>query len=143
MSDIKIGFGLSGIKTEQFAIFKENYDAKKPSELVTDLAFAVSPDTKILSTIATFTFQQRKKNFIKLEVMCQFVIMDEAWDSFTNENKVTVPKQFLDHTAMLTVGTSRGILFTKTEGTEFNRFLLPTINVSKMVKGDGVFELPE
>jgi hypothetical protein len=143
VSDIKIGFGLSGIKTEQFAIFKENYDVKKVSELITDLAFAVSPDTKILSTIATFSFQQRKKTFIKLEVTCQFVIIEEAWESFAIDNNVTIPKQFLEHMAMLTVGTCRGILFTKTEGTEFNRFLLPTINVSKMVKGDGVFELPK
>jgi hypothetical protein len=41
---------------------------------------------------------------------------------------------------MHTVGTIRGILHCKTEGTPFNALILPPINVSEMVTGD--LELP-
>jgi hypothetical protein len=40
---------------------------------------------------------------------------------------------------MLTIGTSRGILHAKTEGTEFNKFILPTINVNQLVEKDAEF----
>jgi len=36
----------------------------------------------------------------------------------------------------LTVGTVRGILHTKTEGTNFNGFVIPTINVTELVTSD-------
>ncbi len=37
---------------------------------------------------------------------------------------------------MLCVGTARGILHAKTEGTAFNDFILPAINVEELVEED-------
>jgi hypothetical protein len=141
MSEVKVGFGLTGIKIGQFATFAENYNANKPSDLITDLGFALTQEKRVVSPIVTFTFQQGKKAFIKLEVICHFEIIQDAWESFIGEDKIIIPQNVLEHTAMLTIGAARGILFTKTEGTVFQQFLLPTINVTKMVKGDGLFEL--
>lgn len=42
---------------------------------------------------------------------------------------------------MLTIGTTRGVLHSKTENTPFNSFLLPTLNVMELVKKDVVFKL--
>lgn len=56
---------------------------------------------------------------------------------------LTVPKGFLCHLAMLTVGTSRGILHAKTEGTCFNKYVLPVINVTEIIKGDASFSLDQ
>lgn len=54
-------------------------------------------------------------------------------------NTLVIPKGFLRHLAMLTVGTSRGILHAKTEGTCFNKYVLPTINVTLIIKEDATF----
>ena len=34
----------------------------------------------------------------------------------------------------MTIGTTRGILHAKTEGTCFNKYVLPTINVTEIIK---------
>ncbi|WP_262906606.1 hypothetical protein [Tenacibaculum finnmarkense] len=41
---------------------------------------------------------------------------------------------------MITVGTTRGVLHSKTDNTIFNEFILPTLNVSQMITEDGEFE---
>ena len=37
---------------------------------------------------------------------------------------------------MLTIGTARGVLHSKTENTPYNKYLLPTLNVSDLVNND-------
>ena len=58
----------------------------------------------------------------------------------TQTNVVKVSKGFMQHIAMLTVGTTRGILHAKTEGTCFNKYVLPAINVAELIKDDVEFE---
>ena len=55
-------------------------------------------------------------------------------------NRLVVPKGFLQHMGMLTVGTSRGILHAKTENTNLNQFHIPTVNVAELINKDSVFE---
>jgi hypothetical protein len=52
-----------------------------------------------------------------------------------------VPKGFLAHLAMITTGTSRGVLFAKTEATPFSKFIIPTLNVSEMIYEDAIFDI--
>jgi hypothetical protein len=54
---------------------------------------------------------------------------------------LTIPKGFLAHLAMISVGTARGILHCKTENTIFNNFVLPLVNVASMIPEDEQFEL--
>lgn len=136
-----IGFLLQGIKTEQFAIFEENYLPKKRVKLGAGLQFKLDPQNKQLGTFLAFEFAQREKIFLKIQVSCHFKIQEDTWNSFLTENKVIVPKGFLAHLAMITTGTTRGVLFAKTEGTLFSTFIIPTLNVENMIKEDGTFEI--
>ena len=54
-------------------------------------------------------------------------------------NLLKVPKGFLSHLAVLTIGTTRGILHAKTEGNCFNKYVLPAINVTEIIKEDAIF----
>jgi hypothetical protein len=45
------------------------------------------------------------------------------------------------HLAMITTSTCRGVLFAKTEGTEFYKFIIPTLNVTGMINEDAEFEV--
>lgn len=136
-----IGFVLQGIKTEQFAIFEENYSPKNDIDLGTGLQFKIDSQNKHIGVFLQFQFIQGKKVFLKIQVSCHFKIEANAWDSFVTENQIVVPKGFLAHLAMITTGTARGVLFAKTEGTPFSKYIIPTINVEEMIKSDAVFDL--
>lgn len=139
MENESIGFALVAIKTEQFALFEEKYSSKKELNITTSLEFKINEEQKLIGVFATFTFEQSKKTFIKIQVSCHFNIEPNTWTSFLKDNNVVFPKNFICHLTMLTIGTSRGILHAKTEGTEFNKFILPTINVNQLVEKDAEF----
>ena len=57
-----------------------------------------------------------------------------------DDNTYLVAKGLAVHFAVLTIGSARGILHAKTEGTPFNEFLLPTIDVNNMLEEDVIFK---
>ena len=137
-----IGFAISSIKTEQFAIFEENYSSKKETELSTELQFKLEHSNKHVGVYVSFEFIQGKKILIKIQISCYFRIDENSWKEFEMENKIIIPKGFLAHLAMITTGTSRGILFAKTEATPFAKFIIPTINIAEMITENAVFDIP-
>jgi len=137
----QVGFALKGIKTEQFAIFEENYSPKKETSLGTELQFKLDQNNKQIAVFLGFEFLQGKKVFLKIQVSCHFKIEEGSWNSLIQENKLIVPKGFLAHLAMITTGTSRGVLFAKTEATPFSTFIVPTLNVAEMIKEDVSFDI--
>nr|WP_322625023.1 hypothetical protein [uncultured Flavobacterium sp.] len=136
----EISFRLIEIKNEQFAILEENYIDNSEVNLTTSLTFGLNKDEKVFSIVAKYTFDVNSKAFLTIQTTCFFKISDEAFEEFKSKNKVIFPKEFVAHMAMLTVGTTRGILHTKTEGTKFNKFILPTINVATMIPEDIIFD---
>ena len=57
------------------------------------------------------------------------------------DNKIIIPKELLAHFGVHTIGTARGILHCKTEGTQFNTFILPPINVSERITEDIIIKI--
>lgn len=141
MKNKEIGFNFLGVKTEQFALLEENFDKKKDVSLGSDLEFKVNCEKKQLGVFATFLFEQGKNVFLKIQISCHFQVMQESWADYCNDENIVFPKDFMAHLSVLTVGTARGVLHAKTEGTGFNRFALPLINVTELVKSDVVFNL--
>ena len=140
-NNINIGFSLFQIVTEQFALFEENHLEKGKINLGTDLTFGLNKERKVFSVTTKFTFEMKKKPFMSIQVTCFFEIDNISWGNFIEDNKITFPKQFVAHMAMLTVGTARGILHSKTEKTIFNTYILPTTNVVEMIADDVWFEV--
>lgn len=138
-----LSFRIIGIKTEQFAIIEENFSEKKKSEVITDLEFKANNKTFQIGVFTTFTFKSANKPFIILQISCVFEIEEASWDGYNNANKVVFPQDFMTHLTMMTIGTARGVLHSKTEGTPFNRFILPTIKVPELVTDDVEFEFKD
>lgn len=136
-----IGFTLKKVTTEQFAIIEEGFNEKGKIRLNTSLRFAADDEKKLIAVFTSFIFDADKKPFLIIEAGCHFSIQNPAWiEMFKPEiNTLIVPKGFLTHLTMLTIGTSRGILHAKTEGTCFNKYVLPTINVTLLIKEDASF----
>jgi len=140
-----IGFSLKKVSTEQFAILEEGFNEKGKIRLNTSLRFAADDKQKYIAVFASFVFDSDEKPFLIVEASCHFSIKANAWNEMLMSNSSTfvVPKGFLCHLAMLTVGSSRGILHAKTEGTCFNKYVLPTINVTEIIKSDASFTFKE
>ena len=137
----KIIFSLQNIKNEQFAIIEKNYKEKEPVEITTGVQFMIDSKNHVLGSLVNIAFEQSKRIFLKIDVSCHFNIEIKSWNKFINkkESIMTIPKGFLAHMATITVGTSRGILFSKTDGTIFNKFIIPTINIAEMITKDATF----
>lgn len=134
-----IGFQLVDITTEQFALVKENFTKEQDTSLKTAVDFKLDIENKMIGCEASFVFSQEEKMFLMLEVGCHFNVKKQDWEGFKNEEKIIVPKYFLEHLAFLTIGTARGVMYAKTEKTEFSQFIVPTINVTLLIKEDGIF----
>jgi hypothetical protein len=76
-------------------------------------------------------------------VSCHFQVYEESWKGFVHSepSQLIVPQSFMSHLAAITTGTTRGILFSKTENTIFAKFVLPDLNVMEMVTQDAAFEI--
>ncbi|WP_321298936.1 hypothetical protein [Marinifilum fragile] len=134
----KIGFALNKVTTEQFAIIEDNYNEEGDINLETKIGFGSDVDNKMIAVFTAFTFKCNEKAFLIIEAGCHFNIKDDAWEEMLDDEKksLTVLKGFIRHMTVLTIGTTRGILHAKTENTCFNQFLLPTINVSEIIRED-------
>jgi hypothetical protein len=139
-NNVNIKFNLLKIKTDQFALLEENYVENSKINLNTSMSFGLNIEDKAFSISVKFTFETKKKPFMTTQVSCFFQIENTAWESFKVNDKIILPKGFVAHMAMITVGTSRGILHSKTEGTIFNIYILPTLNVAEMIPEDVVFD---
>lgn len=137
----KIGFTLEKINTEQFAIIEASFDeCIEEIGLKANLRFGVNSENNAVISFMKFQFEQNDIPFLIIEVSCEFTVDKKFWDKFSEKETLIIPKGFLSHIAMITTGTTRGILHSKTENTKFNEFLLPTINIKEMITEDGVFE---
>jgi hypothetical protein len=139
----KIGFIFQSVKTEEFATFEDNFDVKKTVNLETGIDLKVNQHKKQIGIFITFEYLQKGKVFLKIRVGCHFAVEDISWSQLLNSEKkeLFLPKGFVTHLLVLSIGTVRGILVAKTEGTVFSRFILPTLNVSEKVENDVIIEL--
>ena len=136
-----VEFQLKGIKTEQFALLADHYNPSKETGFKTQFQFKIHAPSQQIGVFGAFEFIQGKQVFMKIEISCHFFIGTIAWKGFQqSEGKFLIPKGFMAHLAMITTGTCRGVLFAKTEGSEFSKFIIPTLNVAEVIKEDGEFE---
>ncbi|MBI6119493.1 hypothetical protein [Salegentibacter maritimus] len=137
----KIGFQLKKINTHQFAFIDDAYDDENEEfNLETNISFGIDPSNSAIKSSVKIQFEQNDKAFLIIEVSCEFNIDPKIWKDFTNEKTVKIPKRFMAHLAVITVGTTRGVLHSKTENTRYNEFILPTLNVADMVQEDVEFK---
>lgn len=138
-----IGFALNKLNLDQFAIIENAYSEENDVGLVTGLQFAADSANKLIKCTVRISFEQEERPFLILVASNEFAVDKEAWSAYLDElgKVIVLPKKFMAHLAMLTVGTARGMLHVKTENTKFNRYFLPPINVAEMVSEDVRFDV--
>lgn len=139
--ELALQFRIANIDTLEFAILEENYNEPEEVGLGTSLNFGFDKDNHVLGVDIRFQFMQEEKPFLLITVRCEFEIENNAWDSFIKGNTITIPRGFASHLAVITVGTIRGVLHEKTKETPFNDFIIPTINLTAIIKEDVELDL--
>ena len=91
----------------------------------------------------TTTTTQNKTEDNKTESSTEVKTGETQQKETENKEKkeLIVPKGFISHLVMISIGTTRGVLHSKTENTIYNKFLLPTINVNELIKEDVKFNI--
>jgi len=137
-----VPFRLLGLKTVQYAVFDSVEVEQDKIDLETGILFGLDADKYVVGVGTRFTFHSGNQPFLLIELRCEFNIEDEAWRSFqVDSNKIAFPKVLMEHLTTITVGSCRGALHAKTEGTIYNQYLIPTINLTEFIKKDVEFNL--
>ena len=143
----EVGFILRSVSTEQFATVKREISEETETEigLNVNIGFGINEEEKFIMCMLEINYVFDEAPIIILKLKCEFAIEDSAWDSFTKKTEkiISFPKEFLEHLAVITVGTARGVIHTKTENTAYNKYYLPTLNVREMLGEDLEFELED
>lgn len=129
-----VNFRMTRIHVNQFAILNDSVNDKDSVELECGLGFYASEKCVSVSVKVMYTSDEP---LMVIETICQFEISEDAWGSMIQVNgDILLPKEFLAHLAMHTVGTVRGVMHCRTEGSPLNFLVLPPINVVEMIQQD-------
>lgn len=123
-------FRMFGIHLDQFAILCE--DCKDEVGMNVSLNFKYGDEGKKVACVVAFDFTSESEKVMVLKMTCEFEIQVDDWKTLHNDKEVVIPKDLLEIFAVHTIGTARGVLFCKTENTQFNYIVIPPINVSEM-----------
>lgn len=135
-----IRFKMFRISTGQFAILSSEAPQGE-LEISTSMDLRHANDGSAVMVQALFTFSEKDKKVMILETACEFSIHPEDLQNITEEGNVVIPKGTIDYFIAQTVGTARGVLHCKTEGTPFNGIIIPPMNVTGMFKEDMIISL--
>lgn len=128
-----------GIHLNQFAILKN--ESKEELGMNVSLNFKYADEGKKIACVVAFNFLSDAEKVMVLGLTCEFEIQEDDWKTLRKENEIIIPKNLLDFFAVHTIGTARGVLFCKTENTQFNYVVIPPVNVSEMGLKDLVVEI--
>mgnify|MGYP001062240764 CR=1 FL=1 len=133
-------FRMARINIDQFAILTDIVPNGSLEVNVT-LSLKYSMDVRRIATSMSFVFGEESERILMLELTCEFEIHEEDWLAAIDGSKLVIPKVMLEHFAVQTVGTARGILHCKTEGSQFNGIILPPVNVTELVTEDMILPI--
>lgn len=133
-------FQLVKIDAPQFAIINDG-EFSNPLQINFELNFAVDSSFTSIKNALKIVFLNSSEPVMQLVVECYYAISKDSWQEMTQQdNTIVVPVGFLQHLATITVGTARGVLFARTVETNLNKYVLPLVNVTEMVKNDMVIK---
>ncbi len=137
-----LGFAFVGLKTVQFATNDKAYRTTGVLDVQTNIGFALDEANRTLVVEVQFDFLKKKDiPFLKIGLQGYFEIDSKGWKQLSNhsDNSIIFPQKLITHFVVLTIGAARGALHAKTEGTIYNTYILPTVNVAEIINHDVTF----
>lgn len=133
-----IPYKIARIETRQFAFFPDLLKNTEGAGVSSTFDFSMSADLSTSRCHSTFHYLQGDNTLLILEMNTYFLIAPEGIEEIKKNG--SVPVDFLRYMGTIAVGTARGIVHAKTEGTVLNAIVLPPINLVEAIKEDLVVE---
>jgi hypothetical protein len=129
-------FQIARIENRQFACFPEDYIVGENVDIHAQFGFDVDEQTQTVCCFSKFMFEQQRNKLLVAEVLTYFLIHPDSFEEIAHDGEFQIPVDHLRHFATIAVGTARGILWAKTEGTCLNQIVLPPINLVEAITDD-------
>ena len=105
-----------------------------------ELSYKYANEGQIIACSTKFDFMSKSEKVLVIEVTCEFEIAEDDWTTLSQGDTIVIPKDLLEFFAIHTIGTTRGIMYCKTENTSFSKIIIPPLNVAKMIQGNMIIE---
>jgi len=138
----EIQYYLKDIDESQFAVFPENFVEGKEVAVFAKMNVASNNDGTSLKCDSRLELKQDDNMFIVSEIACKFAVTKESWED-VDEKKKMLPSGFIRHLTSIAIGTQRGIIIARTKESSIHKFILPPIDLTKVVKDDFVREISQ
>lgn len=137
-----VSFKLASIRIEQFATFSIDHSkVNGRPNMNCQIRLILQAEVKQVGVVFQVDYDFESKPLLKLQVNVFFEVNDTGWAEMLGDGTFTMKKSFMRHLATVASGIVRGILHSKTEHTEHNRYMLPLLNLEEFIKEDVVMEL--
>lgn len=137
MSDknLSIPFKLVNIEEKQFSVFEEVLKLEKPIQEKVSTGFGVDVESRVIGSSVEYMLLKEDKPMLHIEVVCYFEIEEKAFNKkLVRADKLVLPIGFAKHLAMVTTGTTRGVLYANTHNTDFKDYFMRMIDVDKILE---------
>ena len=141
MKSSKITFSLAAIDTVQFATIGNAPAITDNIEETITLSFTILEASRIIDCNFGYTLSKSKAAFITIQVVCSFQLAQKDFNKLLHAAVLKIPVDAAQQITMHTIGTTRGILHSKTENTPFNDFPVGLIDIQDIVNEDIPVEL--
>lgn len=131
-------FKMQKIKVDQFAILTDTNPTGR-IELKSDFETRAAKDSPIVTMSMRANLLAENASLLEtLLLTCEFAIHPDDFKEMIHDDMMVIPASLISHMAMHVVGTARGILFCKNEGSCLSNLILPQVNVAAVFKDDVV-----
>ncbi|MFN8366667.1 MAG: hypothetical protein U0Y96_05435 [Candidatus Kapaibacterium sp.] len=138
-NDIRCNF--LSIQTEQFALFPQRIENVNEFDVRVHQNIGYNLDTSSIAIQIRFELVQNNYIVALIQSVCSYSIEPKSWANMFDNNTIVLPRDFVIHIVSLTIGAIRGIFHAKTEGTVYNGFILPPIDLITLVPSDVVLSM--
>jgi hypothetical protein len=135
---MNVDYKLLEIKEESFSVNDiklTKTEAQK--KLVIGIGFAPGVDIGneifVLDFIVSYKYKSTDNILLSLEYKFVFKVKDIKNIAQKLEDGFEIDDDFLASTINVAIGTMRGIIYSKTSGSELNKFILPLFDTSKII----------
>lgn len=142
-SNHSIAFSLSGLSIRRFTLVEPGTDItgdfdvnKLKVSFSLDFSHVISDDKFIIYLGIVYHYPLNKNDILLCELilLTEFRIVDLKDVIETKNDRFSLPTGLLQNFVSIAYSTARGILFTKTQGSFLNQFILPLIDSKTLLE---------
>jgi hypothetical protein len=141
--NISIPFRMVNIETREFAIIENNYvPSQEENFLQIQVNYSVSKESNVIGVIVKIVLEHNERQpYVIVSCSISFEVESATMSKMWDAEVLTLPKNFITHLLVLTIGAIRGVLHAKTEQSIIGKQMLPEVNVTEIIKQDEVIDI--